>query len=151
MAIFSSTLRYFHTAHFVNAKPEKKRKRGQCLCFRAYLLDVLLEHAQLQPLVQPHLSMLPDVLEAPLMVEDLMHDIQDAVNLQNSSDVAAMSTGNVSLFPQRRVGTDRFGVIGGSCQRISVARAQRPLEDVQQSFAILAHLKRQTGLVSKLL
>lgn len=47
----------------------------------AYLLDILLEHAQLQPLVQPDLPMLPDILKTPLMVEDLMHNIQNAVNL----------------------------------------------------------------------
>lgn len=44
---------------------------------------------------------------------------------------------------ERHRRTDRFGVIGGGCQRFRVARTQRPLEDVQQSFAILAHLKRQ--------
>lgn len=50
-----------------------------CVC--AYLLDILLEDAQLQPLVQSDLPMLPDILKTPLMVEDLMHNIQDAVNL----------------------------------------------------------------------
>lgn len=44
---------------------------------------------------------------------------------------------------ERHKSTDRFGVIGGGRQRFRVARTQRPLEDVQQSFAILAHLKRQ--------
>lgn len=54
-----------------------------------YLLDVLLEHAQLQPLVQSDLPVLPDILKAPLMVQYLMHNIQDAMNLQNHSDVTA--------------------------------------------------------------
>lgn len=46
----------------------------------------------------------------------------------------------------------RFGVIGSGCQRLRVARTERPLEDVQQSFAILAHLKkkRHTRLISPL-
>lgn len=47
----------------------------------AYLLDILLKDAQLQPLVQSDLPMLPDILQTPLMVEDLMHNIQNAVNL----------------------------------------------------------------------
>lgn len=38
-------------------------------------------------------------------------------------------------------GTDRFGVIGSGCQRLRVAGAQRPLEDIQQGFTILAHLE----------
>lgn len=57
---------------------------------RAYLLDVLLEDAQLQPLVQSDLSMLPDILKTPLMVEDLVHNIQDAMNLQENSDVVEL-------------------------------------------------------------
>lgn len=53
-----------------------------CAFVCTYLLDILLKHAQLQPLVQSDLPMLPDILKTPLMVEDLMHNIQDAVNLQ---------------------------------------------------------------------
>lgn len=53
-----------------------------CSFVCAYLLDVLLEHAQLQPLVQSDLPMLPDILQTPLMVEDLMHNVEDAMNLQ---------------------------------------------------------------------
>lgn len=51
----------------------------KCVC--VYLLDILLEHTQLQPLVQSDLSMLPNVFETPLMVENLVHHIQDAMNL----------------------------------------------------------------------
>lgn len=52
------------------------------VCAHAYLLDVLLEHTQLQPLVKSNFSVLPDVLQTPLMVEHLVHHIQDAVDLQ---------------------------------------------------------------------
>lgn len=58
-----------------------------CVCACAYLLDILLEHAQLQSLVQSNLSMLPNILETPLMVENLVNHIQDAVNLRNNSNV----------------------------------------------------------------
>lgn len=51
------------------------------VCVFVYLLDILLEHAQLQPLMQTDLSMLPNILKTPLMVEDLVHNIQDAMNL----------------------------------------------------------------------
>lgn len=64
------------------------------LCFLGfvcmYLLDVLLEHTQLQPLVKSNLSMLPDILETPLMVENLVNHIQDAMDLQNNSNVSEM-------------------------------------------------------------
>lgn len=43
---------------------------------------------------------------------------------------------------EERDGTDRFGVIGSGCQRIRVAGTQRPLEDVQQGFAVLTHLEK---------
>lgn len=66
---------------------------GPFVC--VYLLDVLLEHAQLQPLVQSDLPMLPDILETPLMVKDLVHNVQDAVNLQNNSDVTETSAENI--------------------------------------------------------
>lgn len=51
-------------------------------CVFVYLLDILLEHTQLQPLVQSDLSMLPNILETPLMVEDLVNHIQDAMYLR---------------------------------------------------------------------
>lgn len=60
-----------------------------------YLLDVLLEHAQLQPLVQSDLPVLPDILETPLMVKDLVHNVQDAVNLQSNSDITERSMENL--------------------------------------------------------
>lgn len=48
-----------------------------------YLLHILLEHTQLQPLVKSDLSMLPNVLQTPLMVKNLVHHVQDAVNLSS--------------------------------------------------------------------
>lgn len=53
--------------------------RRVCVC--VYLLDVLLEHTQLQSLVQSDLSVLPNILETPLVVENLVHHVQDAVDL----------------------------------------------------------------------
>ena len=55
-----------------------------------YLLDVLLEHTKLQPLVKSNLSMLPDILETPLMVENLVNHVQDAMDLQKNSNVSEM-------------------------------------------------------------
>ena len=46
----------------------------------SYLLDVLLEDAELQPLVEPHLAVLPDALEPPLVVQHLMHHVQHLVH-----------------------------------------------------------------------
>lgn len=51
------------------------------MCVCVYLLDVLLEHTQLQSLVQSDLSVLPNILETPLVVENLVHHVQDAVDL----------------------------------------------------------------------
>lgn len=50
-------------------------------CVRTHLLDILLEHTQLQPLVQSDFPVLPNVLQAPLVVQNFMNHIQDAVNL----------------------------------------------------------------------
>lgn len=58
------------------------------MCVRAHLLDVLLEHTQLQPLVQSDLAVLPDVLQAPLMVQDLVDHVQDAVDLQEGQTIS---------------------------------------------------------------
>lgn len=41
-----------------------------------HLLDVLLEDTELQPLVEPHLAVLPDVLQLPLVVQHLVDDVQ---------------------------------------------------------------------------
>ena len=49
-----------------------------------YLLDVLLEHTQLEPLVQADLAVLPDVLQPPLVVKNLMDHVQDTVDLRES-------------------------------------------------------------------
>ena len=80
----------------------------------SYLLDVLLEDAELQALVQPDFAVLPDALQAPLVVQDLVDHVQDAV--------------------------DRLGVVGRGRQGLGVPRAQGPLEHIQQGLAILAHL-----------
>lgn len=50
-----------------------------CMC-ALYLLNVLLEHTQLQTLVQPDLAVLPDVLQLPLVMENLMDDVQNMVH-----------------------------------------------------------------------
>ena len=63
-----------------------------CVCVCVYLLDILLEHTQLQPLVQSDLSVLPNVLEAPLMVQNLVHHVQDAVDLRHDSNVNQTAT-----------------------------------------------------------
>lgn len=74
------------------------------MCVR-YLLNVLLKHAQLQTLVQPDLTVLPDVLQLPLVVQNLVDDVQNMVN--------------------------RLGVIGRCRQRIGAAWGQRALKFVQ--------------------
>lgn len=81
-----------------------------------YLLDVLLEHAQLQPLVQPDLPVLPDILEAPLVVQDLVHDIQDAVNLQKHSDVTA---GTIQLLEGEQRTSERRSPLWSNWQWLS--------------------------------
>ena len=45
-----------------------------------YLLNVLLEHTQLQALVQPDLAVLPDVLQLPLVVQHLVDHVQHVVH-----------------------------------------------------------------------
>lgn len=80
-----------------------------------YLLHVLLEDAELQPLVEPHLAVLPDALEPPLVVQHLVHHVQHLVHC--------------------------LGVVGGGREGLSVPRAQGTLQHIQQSFAILADLQ----------
>lgn len=80
-----------------------------------YLLHVLLEDTQLQPLVQPHLAVLPDALQPPLVVQHLMHHIQHLVY--------------------------RLGVVGRGRERLRVPRTQGALQDIQQCFAVLADLQ----------
>lgn len=70
-----------------------------------YLLNVLLEYTQLQTLVKPDLTVLPDVLQLPLVMQNLMDDVQNMVHC--------------------------FGVIGRSRQGISTARGQGALKFVQ--------------------
>ena len=83
-------------------------------CGACYLLDVLLENTELQPLVEPHLAVLPDVLELPLVVQHLVDDIEDVVH--------------------------GLGVVGRGCQGIGAAGGQGPLELIQERLPILAHL-----------
>lgn len=84
-----------------------------------YLLDVLLEDAELQPLVQPHLAVLPDALEAPLVVQHLMHHVQHLVHC--------------------------LGVVGCGREGLRVPRAQGTLQHIQQGLAILADLQEGRG------
>lgn len=82
-----------------------------------HLLDVLLEDTQLQPLVQPDLAVLPDVLELPLVVQHLVDDVEDVVH--------------------------GLGVVGGGRQGIGAAGSQGPLELVEERLPVLAHLPGQ--------
>lgn len=70
-----------------------------------YLLHILLEDTQLQPLVKPHLAVLPDALEPPLVVQHLVYHIQHLVY--------------------------RLGVVGCGCEGLGVPRTQGPLQDIQ--------------------
>lgn len=70
-----------------------------------YLLHILLEDTQLQPLVKPHLAVLPDALEPSLMVQHLVDHIQHLV--------------------------DRLGVVGCGCEGLRVPRTQGTLQDIQ--------------------
>lgn len=45
----------------------------------AHLLNILLEDAELQALMQAEFAVLPDVLQLPLVVQDLVDDVQDVV------------------------------------------------------------------------
>lgn len=80
-----------------------------------YLLDVLLEDTELQPLVQPHLAVLPDALEAPLVVQHLVHHVQHLVHC--------------------------LGIVGCGREGLRVPRAQGTLQHIQQGLAILADLQ----------
>lgn len=82
---------------------------------RHYLLHILLEDAELQPLVEPHLAVLPDALEPPLVVQHLMYHVQHLVHC--------------------------LGVVGRGREGLRVPRAQGPLQHIQQGFAILADLQ----------
>lgn len=65
--------------------------------------------------MQPHLAVLPDALEPPLVVQHLMYHVQHLVH--------------------------RFGVVGCGCERLRVPRTQGTLQNIQQCFAILADLR----------
>ena len=80
----------------------------------AHLLDVLLEDTELQPLVEPHLAVLPDVLQLPLVVQHLVDDVQDVVH--------------------------GLRVVGRGRERVGAAGRQGPLELVEQGLSVLAHL-----------
>ena len=69
-----------------------------------YLLDVLLEDAELQALVEPHLAVLPDALEPPLVVQHFVHHIQHLVH--------------------------RLGVVGCGCEGLGVPGTQGPLQHI---------------------
>lgn len=84
---------------------------GGAVC---YLLDILLEDAELQALVEPHLAVLPDALKPPLVVQHLVHHIQHLVH--------------------------RLGVVGCGCEGLGVPGTQGPLQHIQQCFAVLADL-----------
>lgn len=88
-----------------------------------YLLDVLLEDAELQPLVQPHLAVLPDALEAPLVVQHLVHHVQHLVHC--------------------------LGVVGCGREGLRVPGAQGTLQHIQQGLAILADLQEGKRVMSK--
>lgn len=47
-----------------------------------YLLYVLLEDTQLESLVQSDLAVLPDILQPPLVVQNLVDDVQNTVDLR---------------------------------------------------------------------
>lgn len=91
--------------------PETDARLREAVC---YLLDVLLEDAELQPLVEPHLAVLPDALEPPLVVQHLMHHVQHLVHC--------------------------LGVVGCGCEGLGVPGTQGTLQHIQQRFAILADL-----------
>lgn len=74
---------------------------GGAVC---YLLDVLLEDAELQALVEPHLAVLPDALEPPLVVQHFVHHIQHLVH--------------------------RLGVVGCGCEGLGVPGTQGPLQHI---------------------
>ena len=84
-----------------------------------HLLNILLEDTELQPLVQPHLAVLPDVLELALVVQHLVDDIQDMVN--------------------------SLGVVGGGCEGVRAAGSQGTLELIKERLPILADLLTTHG------
>lgn len=93
---------------------------GEAAC---YLLDVLLEDTELQPLVEPHLAVLPDALEPPLVVQHLVHHIQHLVHC--------------------------LGVVGCGCEGLRIPRTQGTLQHIQQCFAILADLQEGKKVQSR--
>lgn len=88
-----------------------------------YLLDILLEDAELQPLVEPHLAVLPDALKPPLVVQHLMHHVQHLVHC--------------------------LGVVGCGREGLGVPRTQGTLQHIQQGFAILADLQEVKRVKSR--
>lgn len=77
-------------------------------------MNILLEDTELQPLVEPHLAVLPDVLKLALVVQYLVDDIQDMVHC--------------------------LGVVGGGREGVRAARGQGALELIKEGLPILAHL-----------
>ncbi len=105
LMLFKSSLKGIMNCHVQFSLPHLGYFQvNECVCV-FYLLNVLLEYTQLQTLVQPDLTVLPDVLQLPLVMQNLMDDVQNMVHC--------------------------FGVIGRSRQRISAARGQGALKFVQ--------------------
>ena len=72
--------------------------------------------------MQAQLTVLPDVLQRPLVVQDLVDDVQHVVH--------------------------RLGVVGGGRQGVGAAGGQGSLQLVQQGLAVLAHLRGRSTVIT---
>lgn len=77
-------------------------------------MNILLKNAELKPLVQADLPMLPDIFQLALVMQYFMDDIQDMTNC--------------------------FRVVGWCGEGIGTPRSQRSLKFVKEWLPILAHL-----------
>lgn len=73
--------------------------------------------------MQPHLAVLPDAFEAPLVVQHLVHHVQHLVHC--------------------------LGVVGCGREGLGVPRAQGTLQHIQQGLAILADLQEGKRVMSR--
>ncbi len=70
-----------------------------------YLLHILLKHTQLKSLVQPEFAVLQETLQAAILMNHLMNQLQNPPH--------------------------RLTVVGPCCQRPGVSRRLRPLQHIQ--------------------
>lgn len=87
----------------------------------AHLLHVLLEHTQLQSLVQAQFAVLQQTVQPAVLVHHLMHHIQNSAH--------------------------RLAVVCAQCHRARVGLRLWPLQDVQKRLPFLTHLQEERDTI----